>query len=111
MEPDEEVAHVPGFPGYYATTEGRIYSTKSNKYLAQRLDVNHVLRVNLSQDHKVHSIAVHLLVIRAFKGPADPGYQAVHIDEDIYNNRPGNLKYKHRRDIALDIAARKQLAS
>ena len=50
------------FDSYYATEDGEIYSTKTNKFLKQRLSKNGYKYVNLSINNKCKTYQVHRLI-------------------------------------------------
>lgn len=96
---------IPGFPRYYAGSDGEIYSRnyKKNKnitpvelrklsYGRQRLGY-HI--VNLKLDDNSHNMCrVHVLICTAFHGARPMGMQCSHLDDDKENNRPENLKWE-----------------
>ena len=51
---------------YWATKDGRIYSTKRNRYLKQRVGPRGYMMVNLSIDGRCKTFTVHRLVATAW---------------------------------------------
>lgn len=48
---------------YWATKDGRIYSTKRNRYLKQRVGPGGYMMVNLRIDGKCKTFTVHRLIV------------------------------------------------
>jgi len=88
---------IPSFPGYYATSEGKILSTKKGKdfvELSQRKDNWGYYQVNVWKDGKIYVKKVHKLIAEAFlPKPEDPTMQVDHKDGNKENNQPSNLEY------------------
>lgn len=51
---------------YWATKDGRIYSTKRNRYLKQRVGPRGYMMVNLSIDGRCKTFTVHKLIASTF---------------------------------------------
>lgn len=97
-------APVPGWPGYTVSADGRVYGP-SGHLLRQRLKGSRspypsvALRL-AATDHPTW-VAVHLLVARAYLGPAD-GRDVEHRDGNRLNPRLENLEYRtHAENVAL----------
>ena len=88
---------IPGFPGYYASNEGRIWSCNGGCGRWLRPDRNkrdEHLRVTLSSSGKTYRRFVHRLILETFVGPCPPGMEACHgPDPDPANNRLENLRW------------------
>ena len=98
---------IPGFPGYYATNEGRIISMKKGKirYLADtcRLDGHRYIRNTLVDAEGARRESYcHRFVALAFHGPCPDGMQCRHLDGDMSNNRPENLVWGTAKENASD---------
>lgn len=78
---------------YWATEDGRIYSTKRNKYLQQRVGPRGYMMVNLSIDGKCKTFTVHRLIATAWIPNPDNKEQINHIDGDKTNNSVNNLEW------------------
>ena len=100
----KEVRPIAGFPGYYVSNYGEVFSKWTGSGSGAHVGV--VLRplklmrasgrtvVGLSRGGKRHVIRVHRLVLTAFIGPCPPGMQACHFpDRDTSNNRLDNLRW------------------
>lgn len=81
-----------GFPGYFATEDGHIYSSKSHRVLAERESRLGYKRVNLFRDGKHCDREVHRLVLAAYVGEK-PGVPVLHGPAGKHDNRPENLYY------------------
>lgn len=81
------------FGNYYATDTGQIYSSKTGKYLKQRINKEGYYIVNLSIDGKCKTYSVHRLVAVAFL--VNPNNYPIinHIDGNKLNNCPNNLEW------------------
>lgn len=92
---------VEGFPGYYVTEEGALYSTRSRLQdgLYRRMfptpDGTGYLRVTATNENgKPKSLKVHRAVALTFLGPPPSRrHQVRHLDGDQQNNRKGNLAW------------------
>ena len=86
---------VNGFTNYKVSTEGRVYNTKTKKYIANKGDGGY-WRVNLSQDGKSRSVLLHRLVAETFLDNPNDLPEVNHIDENKDNNALVNLEYCDR---------------
>ena len=87
-----EMKAIPGYPGYFATVDGRIYSNKTHKFLSQSMRGEY-LRVSLVNNGKKTSESVHQLVALTFLPNPDNLPQVNHKDENKLNNRIENLEW------------------
>ena len=92
--PDERWKPIKGFPQYYISSFGRVWSDKQNRrYLIAHHDKCGYYHVTLTKKAKRYHILVHRLVAEAFVDNPN-GYKEVnHIDEDKSNNRADNLEW------------------
>jgi hypothetical protein len=81
---------IPGFPGYQASSLGRVRSPR--KVLSQYRSNKGYFLVTIDGTGN-HNRAVHVLVARAFHGEPPEGSEVAHDDGDKDNNRPGNVLY------------------
>lgn len=86
-------------PGYFATPDGIIYTTKrsfvnKNRNLTElkRHNVRGYLRVNMRVDGKRKYCGVHRLVLETFRGPGGDLY-CNHINGNKSDNRIENLEW------------------
>jgi hypothetical protein len=86
------------FEGYYILEDGRIYSTKSSKFLKGHIRKGY-RRVNLRYCGSNHYLSVHKLVL-CFLGPDKPSdsHEVNHIDGDKLNNNLNNLQWVTRSE-------------
>lgn len=89
---------IPGFSSYSATTDGRIWSGVSLRYMKGSVDRDGYLKVKVIDDSgKRRFIATHRLVAFAYLEPPifnDPTVN--HKDRNKQNNRPENLEWISR---------------
>lgn len=113
------VRPVPGWPGYYATRDGRILSARAGVRILTPSPHHRTghLRVKLYRgDHdQARSFYVHRLVCLAWHGPP-PGegtthpedvpraWMVLHADHDAQNNAPDNLAWGTRLDNGADLS-------
>ena len=92
--PDERWKPIKGFPRYYISSFGRIWSDKQNRrYLSSHTDNCGYHHVRLYNNANQYTRLVHRLVAEAFVDNPN-GYKEVnHIDEDKNNNRSDNLEW------------------
>ena len=87
---------IPGFPGQYATKDGRIFSCRNGEMREkpQRLDTKGYLRVNLKDDSypvKTKPVNVHTAVLLAFVSSKPQGMECRHLNGNCLDNRLSNL--------------------
>ncbi|MGL5575243.1 MAG: hypothetical protein ACRDCW_06815 [Sarcina sp.] len=88
---------IPGFPGYYITTCGRIFSVKSKtiKEMKKKTTQAGYETINFYHAGKQHTIFVHKLVcITYMERPIDPKYNQInHKNGDKLMNSVPNLEW------------------
>lgn len=85
---------IKGYEGLYMISDyGRVYSIRSNIYLAQSETEDGYLKVKLSRDGHKKTELVHRLVARHFIDNPDGLPQVNHLDEDRQNNHYLNLTW------------------
>jgi hypothetical protein len=93
----ENSVEVNGYPEYYVTNDGRIFSTKRGKKKWMKLrERNGYVSVKLSSDNKRKNFFVHRLVAEHFIEDKPENYQEMqvnHIDGVRNNNHISNLEY------------------
>lgn len=101
----EEIRVIPSHPSYFATSQGRIWSDKSQLFLSPIAGRRGYWRVNLSEGGvRVNAVGIHRLVCEAFHGPAPEGKPwALHRDGDPGNNVPENLYWGDPQDNVNDM--------
>ena len=94
---------INGFPGYFVTREGKVYSNKKcprnlKGELKELSPSNHrgYKQINFTQNGKGKSVRVHRLVAEAFIPNPDNLPEVNHIDENKSNNHVDNLEWCDR---------------
>jgi hypothetical protein len=84
---------IPSTPGYFATEDGRIYSSKTNKYIKLLPMKSGYLKFHAYYGKRgsMKNIYVHRAVCEAYHGIAPFGYEACHDDNNKLNNNESNL--------------------
>jgi len=94
--PREEWRPLPNNAGYFASSLGRVLSTKRGraKLLKDTANATGYKQVCLSEDNKPSCKKVHRLVLEAFAGSCPDGMQGSHKDGNPSNNHITNLKWE-----------------
>lgn len=101
MTKGQEIRDVPGFPGYSVSESGDVYTTKyrgerstSPKQMKPWTAPSGYSYVHLLRGGKEHNIAVHRLVLLAFRGPpSEDQKHSRHLDGSKNNNHISNLAW------------------
>lgn len=93
---------IPGFDGYYADTEGNIWSTRRGRDFIRKpfKDRNGYLNVGLMGSK--FKRYVHHLVLLTFVGERPRGFECRHLNGIRTDNRPQNLRWGTRIDNVKD---------
>lgn len=78
---------------YYATKEGEVYSSKTNKLVAKRINRSGYYIVNLSINGKCKTFALHRLIATAFIENKEDFPVVNHLDGNKMNNNVSNLEW------------------
>ena len=98
----EEWREIPGFPGYKASSEGRIMG-KRGKITSGTISTGTGYPVIcLMVDGKQKTITVHHLVCTAFHGSRPLGKEVAHADGSRINNQSENLRWATRKENHAD---------
>lgn len=97
----EEWRPVPSFPGYEASSLGRIKGLRGF-VLRTPINANGRRLVSAYRDGLRFNLDVHVAVAEAFLGPRPVGALVRHINDDCLDNQPDNLVYGSRVDNAQD---------
>lgn len=93
----EQIKQIQGYPKYYITTEGRVYSEHSHRFLkptASKPRGGHQREyISLGRGNKKY---VHRLVAEAFLPNPDNLPEVDHIDTNGLNNNVNNLRWCDR---------------
>lgn len=101
---DEEWRDIPNFPGYQASSLGRIRSTKFEeiKILKQCIKRRGYYKVNLFVNGISSTMTVHRLVLMSFNGLPIKGEECDHINRNPSDNRIDNLRWVTRSQNELN---------
>lgn len=107
MYPYECWKSIPGFPGYEASSEGRVRSTKRRYLVGPKImkpgdNGQGYKYVFLAREDGTHKKYVHELVLSAFHGPRPEGYEAAHTNQVRHDNRMINLNWKSKEENTMD---------
>lgn len=84
---------IPGFPKYYACSNGEIWSEKTHKFLKKNVTKDGYFRVGLTKGMETRQYLVHRLIAQTFL-PNEENLPIVnHIDENKQNNAVDNLEW------------------
>ena len=84
---------IKGFPNYYVTKDGHIWSGWCGRYISEILTENGYRRVVLSKNNKSHNFLVHRLVAEAFIPNPENKPCVNHKDLNRENNCVENLEW------------------
>lgn len=84
---------IMGFPNYYVTKDGHIWSGWCGRYISEILTENGYRRVVLSKNNKSHNFLVHRLVAEAFIPNPENKPCVNHKDLNRENNCVENLEW------------------
>lgn len=85
---------IKGYPGYQISNYGRIWSTKSNKYLNPYTNNKGYLAINIqAANGKRKGELIHRLVALHFVDNPEGKPEVDHIDHNRQNNRADNLRW------------------
>ena len=101
------IKDIVGYEGLYKiTSDGKVYSLYSHRYLKAHIDGCGYERVKLYKNHKGIQYDIHRLVAEAFIPNPENKEQVNHIDGDKQNNKASNLEWctntenqRHRIDV------------
>jgi HNH endonuclease/NUMOD4 motif len=104
------VKHVPGFPGYAVSSDGRMFSCKHRTKTYHKWKIR---KQSASQGYRVIRLRigkrrimkhVHRLVLLAFRGPCPRGMECCHKNGVRDDNRIDNLRWDtHSNNLADQI--------
>lgn len=89
----EKWKEIKDFENYWVSSEGKVWSEKSNKFLKPREDRYGYLRVHLWRNGKQYWRSIHRLVAQAFIENRENKPEVDHINRDTKDNRAENLRW------------------
>jgi hypothetical protein len=103
MRPDGTTP-IPGFPGYFVTRDGRVWSDHRapGRWLAPKIGHGGYPLVQLYLGKTRRFVPTHRLVLLTFRGQPQPDQEARHLDGDPANNLLENLSWGTRLENAAD---------
>lgn len=86
---------LSGWPNYYVSKDGGVYSYKARKWLKPRLRKDGYVNYRLYRPGlpKGRLFLAHRLVLFVFDGPPPNGHEADHINKNRSDNRSSNLRW------------------
>lgn len=107
----DEIKSLDRFPGYGVSKPGGVFTrkgvgckpvmTEEWRPKAARVNTHGYLAVDLWVSGNPVTIAVHILVLEAFKGPCPPGLECCHEDGNRLNCHIDNLRWDtHQSNLA-----------
>jgi|WetSurMetagenome_2_1015567.scaffolds.fasta_scaffold21153_4 hypothetical protein len=99
----KRMKRIPGYNGYYAYKNGRIYRRKPNdenyrQLLEYRIPYSRYLSVYIYRNKIKEGVQVHKLVASAFRKINFREYEVFHKDKNLLNNNPVNLKIRKKSE-------------
>lgn len=99
---NEELKQCLGYPNYYATKSGKIWSEKSKKFLSTNTKSKGYCKVNLYDENGVmKNVRVHRIIWQAFNGIIPDGLEVNHKNSIREDNRLENLELLSHRENLL----------
>ncbi len=93
---------VVGYEGHYMISDdGKVFSLKSNRNLAIKLNDRGYPCAHLSKNGIAKVVRVHRIMALAFLGPCPIGLEVLHKDENPLNCVISNIKYGTRKENAI----------
>lgn len=93
----EEWREIRGFPEYLISNYGRVYSIRSDIIMKSRPSGWGYLQVILSDNGRMYTKSIHIMVAEAFVPGWEEGLEPNHIDGDKSNNQDINLEWETKR--------------
>lgn len=103
MLPPSEFCAAPSYPGYWASADGRVWTTRNHKsQLLKPTAEKGYLRLTVILDGNRVKRGAHQIVADAFHGPCPDGLIVLHGGPDGTDNRASNLRYGTYSENRLD---------
>lgn len=106
------IKDIEGYPGYKASSDGKIISYKrgKSKELKTYVKTHGYLYVALSKDGKKHYLRLHRVIANTFIPNPEGLPEVNHKDEDKTNNRVNNLEWCTSHDNKIYGTRRDRIA-
>lgn len=113
---NEILKAIPGYPGYLASNQGRVYSLKNNRFLAieHRAKYDYIC---LSVNGNAKNRRLNRIIALAFCPKTEEQNEVHHQDTNSRNNKPNNLMWvtphQHKaihRELKKELKANKDRA-
>jgi len=106
LEENEQALIINGYPDYYITSHGRLYSTKQHRFIGHENKRTHYIQATLlspkNDSRPKQNAYIHELVLHHFNSPKPSDeYECNHIDCDTTNNNISNLEWLIHQDNPL----------
>ena len=111
-----QIKEIPNFEGYYADTDGNIFSCynvgnhKIEDKIHRKLKINYGStdeqkrpRVSVCRNSKRYSRFIHTLILETFIGKRPEDMECCHNDGNNKNNKLSNLRWDTRKSNAEDM--------
>lgn len=96
--PEDTEWRTTSVSGYLVSSDGRVWSTKTNRVIRPGVNRSGYCYVNIRDAGRTRPISVHRLVAEAFIGPVNTMHVIDHINGDKKDNRAANLRALTRSD-------------
>lgn len=93
---EEEWAQLKGYPDYFVSSHGRVFSERSYTFL--NVGTSGYSKINIYTREGTVQLLVHRLVAECFVPGMDHGLEVNHIDGDKANNDCSNLEWVTSRE-------------
>lgn len=96
--PNERFVPIDGWPGYWISDQGRVWSDKTHRFLRPGTQLNGYQFVVLTKPGQKRNHRIHVLVAQHFLGPRPPGFEVNHKNGIKEDNRVANLAWVSHRE-------------
>jgi len=106
MKKNPRLKAVPGYPGYFATRDGFVWSKRKGGLIRLRPYTNRTGHqcIVFSYPGKKTTRLVHRVILETFVGPCPPKHESLHGPNGVVDNSAGNLRWGTRSENELDKA-------